>query len=83
VSDPAPGFLATPRRRYLLWVELLARVFAFQLLCTRCGGPLRPIAVVTERDAAARVLRHLDLATAPPPLAPARAPPGEESAFTS
>jgi hypothetical protein len=58
-------------------------VFAFHLVCTRCGGPLRPVAVVTERDAAARVLRHLDLATTPTPLAPARAPPGDDPAFTS
>jgi hypothetical protein len=80
VSDPPTA----PRRpRDLRWAELLMRVFAFQLVCARCGGPLRPIAVVTERDAAARVLRHLDLATAPPPLAPARAPPGEDPAFTS
>jgi hypothetical protein len=33
---------------------------------------------------AARVLRHLDLATAPPALAPARAPPRDDDpAFTS
>jgi hypothetical protein len=59
------------------------RVFAFDLICTRCGGPLRPIAVLTERESAARVLRHLELATQAPVLAPARAPPGDPSRFTS
>jgi hypothetical protein len=54
------------------------RVFVFDLLCARCGGPLRPVAVGIERQAAARVLRHLDLATAPPALAPARAPPRDD-----
>jgi hypothetical protein len=82
VSDPVPAPCLAPRRRSLLWVELLVRVFAFDLICTRCGGRLRPIAVVTEREAAARVLRHLDLATAPPTLAPARATPGDDPALT-
>jgi hypothetical protein len=83
VSDAVPRALAAPRRRSLLWVERLMRVFAFDRICTRCGGPLRPIAVVTERESAARGLRHLELATAAPVLAPARAPPGEDSNVTS
>jgi hypothetical protein len=58
-------------------------MLAFDPICARGGGALRPIAVVTEREAAARVLRHLDLATAPPAFTPARAPPGDHAAFTS
>jgi hypothetical protein len=58
-------------------------VFAFDLIRARCGGPLRLVAGGIEQQAAARVLRHLDLSTAPPALAPVRAPPRDDDpAFT-
>jgi hypothetical protein len=53
-------------------------VLAFDLICAGCGGPLRPVAAVIERDSAARVLPHLDLAIVPPACAPL----GEEPALT-
>ena len=56
MTEPVPGPLPMPRLRYLLRVELLVRVLAFDLECARFCGPLRKLAVVTEREAAARVL---------------------------
>jgi hypothetical protein len=60
-------------------VERLVRVFAVELICPQRGGRLSPVAVVIEREAAARVLRHLDLSEEPPKLASARAPPGDDA----
>ena len=54
---------------------LLKRVFAFDLeRCPACGrGTLRIIAAITRADVIRKILRHLKLATDPPPIAPARA----------
>ena len=72
---------AAPRRRTrkLLWAALLRRVFAHDILvCPRCDGPMRLIAVLTEPKEVARMLRHLGLPTDPPTTASARAPPQAE-----
>lgn len=74
-TPPAPA--AAPRRpRKLLWAALLRRVFAHDVLvCPRCEGPMRLIAVLTDPDVGGGILRHLGLPDTPPPVAPARGPP--------
>jgi hypothetical protein len=57
------------------WARLLKRVFAFDMeRCPGCGrGTLRIIAAITQAEVIGKILRHLKLATDPPPIAPARA----------
>jgi hypothetical protein len=45
-------------------------------LSTRCGGRRKLLAAITAPDSIRAVLAHLGLATQPPAIAPARAPPG-------
>jgi hypothetical protein len=56
------------------WARLLKRVFAFDMArCPASGrGTLRIIAAITHADVIRTMLRHLKLATDPPPIAPAR-----------
>ena len=59
---------------YWNWARLLGRVFnldmATCLFCRR--GSLRIIAAITQESVITRILRHLKLASIPPPIAPAR-----------
>jgi len=56
------------------WARLLGRVFALDMatcpLCRR--GSLRIMATITHEAVITRILRHLNLASVPPPIAPAR-----------
>jgi len=45
------------------------------LTCPNCKGVRRLLAFITHRDAIFKILSRLGLATAPPTIAPARAPP--------
>ena len=69
--DGAETHPATP---YWPWARLLGRVFGLEMrtcpLCRR--GSLHLIAVITQEAVSTRILRHLQLASLPPPLAPAR-----------
>jgi hypothetical protein len=59
---------------------LLARIYSvLPLICPECGSPMRLIAAVTEREPVQRILRHLGEAALPPPVSPARSPPGAEA----
>jgi hypothetical protein len=50
--------------------------FGFDVLtCPRCGGRLRPFALIEEAAVISRILRHLGLPTETPVPRPARAPP--------
>jgi hypothetical protein len=42
--------------------------------CAKCGGPLRVLAVIIEREPVRRILAHLGLPPDAPPLARARDP---------
>jgi Putative transposase len=57
------------------WARLLKRVFALEMAtCPFCQcGVLRLIAVITQESVSTRIVRHLQLAAVPPPIAPARA----------
>jgi hypothetical protein len=65
-------YAATPR---VDWANLLRRSFDVDVMaCAKCGGPLRVLAVITEREPVRHILAHLGLPTDPPPLARARDP---------
>jgi len=69
-------YAASPR---LDWASLLRRSFSVDVLeCAKCGGRLRVVAVITEREAARRILAHLGQPTEVPPVARARDPTDEQ-----
>ena len=70
--DGAETTTGTP---YWSWARLLGRVFGLDMrTCPFCRrGTLRIIAVITQEAVITRILRHLQLASVPPPIAPARA----------
>jgi len=59
---------------YWNWARLLGRVFDLDMgTCLFCRrGALRIIAAITQESVITRILRHLKLASVPPPIAPAR-----------
>ena len=63
-----------PGTPYWPWARLLRRVFGLDMAtCPFCRrGALRIIAVITQESVITRILRHLQLASVPPPIAPAR-----------
>jgi hypothetical protein len=75
------GAEAHPRTPYWPWARLLGRVFGLDMrTCPFCHqGTLRIIAVITQESVITRILRHLQLASVPPPIAPAR---GHQALFT-
>ncbi len=61
------------------WAALLRRSFAVDVLeCPKCHGPLRVVAVITEREPIRRILVHLGMPTEAPVLARARDPTGDD-----
>src|SRR5262249_19238772 len=69
--DGAEASTGTP---YWPWARLLGRVFGLEMAtCPFCRrGSLRIIAVITQESVITRILRHRQLASIPPPIAPAR-----------
>src|SRR6266571_5144355 len=69
--DGAEAPTGTP---YWPWARLLGRVFGLDMSTCPCcrRGSLRIIAVITQESVITRILRHLQLASVPPPIAPAR-----------
>jgi hypothetical protein len=58
---------------------LLARLYeAFPLACPVCRAQMRGSAFVTDRASITRILEPLGEPTRPPPVSPARGPPGWE-----
>jgi hypothetical protein len=70
VEEPEASFPAP----HWSWARLLKRVFAIDMeRCPVCQqGTLRIIAVITQGSVIKQILRHLQLAVDPPPIAPAR-----------
>jgi hypothetical protein len=67
--------------RYWPWAELMARSFQTDVtVCPSCGGRLKLVALVQDKQGVARFLRRLGEPTDTPPRAPARAPPYYKSA---
>ncbi len=65
---------ARPRTPYWSWARLLERVFGLEMgTCPVCGrGSMRIIADITQESVMTRILRHLQLDSVPPPIAPSR-----------
>src|SRR2546421_3833754 len=63
-----------PGTPYWPWARLLGRVFGLEMTtCPFCRrGSLRLSAVITQESVITRIWRHLQLASVPPPIAPAR-----------
>jgi len=58
------------------WALLLARIHENRpLQCPRCGGAMRILAFILEREVIARILQHIGEDTEPPAVLPARGPP--------
>ena len=88
-SEPSPDLAVEPDTRpeaaatsspqprsNLLWAQLMARSFGFDVLhCTRCGGRFRLIALIDDPRVIQKILSHLDLPTDAPAARPPRAPP--------
>jgi hypothetical protein len=57
------------------WARLLRRSLEVDVLqCPKCDGRLRVLAIITEREPVERILSHLGMPTAAPPVARARDP---------
>ena len=57
-------------------VQYEKRSFGFELLCSKCKGPLRLIALVKSEHVAKKILTAMHLPTEVPELHAARPPPG-------
>ncbi|HEX7508149.1 MAG TPA: hypothetical protein VF550_15340, partial [Polyangia bacterium] len=83
VPSPVEPTPATPAQqdkpkntsRYISWSELLRRTFGFEILCSKCNGSLRLIALIKTEDISKRILTAMHLPSAVPQLRPARPPP--------
>ena len=49
--------------------------FGFEIVCSKCKGPLRLIALIKTEDVAKKLLKAMHLPTEIPELHPARPPP--------
>ena len=75
-SDHPTSNKALPTNRYLDWATLLKRTFAIDALeCRFCGHPMHILAIIDDKQKAARILRAMGLPHTPPLHTPARAPP--------
>lgn len=83
-TTPAPAAFNKPQKparsgrrcRYIQWAELLRLTFGLTVdQCPACGGRMKLRALVRDPESIERFLRHQDLWSPPPSLAPARAPP--------
>ncbi len=62
-----------PHARNYTWAQLMARIFALDVLeCPRCGGRMRILAAIEDPSVAPKILDYLGLPSRPPPIAPAR-----------
>jgi hypothetical protein len=60
---------------YVDWASLLRRTFEVDVLrCSKCGGALRVLSVITDRETIQRILSHVGMAPDPQPLPRARDP---------
>ena len=80
-DEKRPAASRRPPHKYT-WPELMRRVFGFEVLrCPACKGRRRLVSMIMQRSVIVRILAHLGLATDPPPIQPARAPPQLEFEF--
>jgi hypothetical protein len=67
-TDYLPGPDDPARARRLTWSDLLRRVWQEDVLvCPRCGGAMRLVAVIQDPPVIEKILRHLGLWRRGPP----------------
>jgi hypothetical protein len=68
------GYESKTGTPYWNWARLLGRIFDLDMASCPfcCHGALRIIAAIAHESVITRILRHLKLASVPPPIAPAR-----------
>jgi hypothetical protein len=75
-TPSAPAGAPGRGRWNMLWAELMQRSFGFDpLVCGRCAGRLRLLAIIETAGVVRRILTHLGLPTEVPAACPPRAPP--------
>jgi hypothetical protein len=75
-GDATDGASGPSRGRGAQWAALMQRTFGLDVLvCPRCGGRLRLMALIEEAAVIKRILNHLGLPAEIPVPLPARAPP--------
>jgi hypothetical protein len=84
-EPPVPAAAAAPpvppplRPRRLRWAQLLRRALdQGGLTCPHCSIPMVVLAFLSDPQVVRKILLHLQLPAAPPPLAPGRLPEPEE-----
>jgi hypothetical protein len=92
VEHVAPNVISVARWHQLLdgrllatsprldWATLLRRTHGVDVFqCTKCGGRLRVVEVVSDKNEAAKIWGAIESGEAPEPRAraPSRAPPGQ------
>jgi hypothetical protein len=74
-AGPGNRSVSVPRSRNYSWAQLMARVFAIDVLeCPQCGGPLRVLAAIQSPEAIRKILDCLALPHARPAHRPGPAP---------
>ena len=60
------------------WAKLLKRTFEIDVShCAECGGEMKILAAIMEREALEKILKHVGIPPKPPPIAPPRYPQQE------
>ena len=75
-TQPEPPPKSKPRLpSHYLWAALIAHIYeVFALICPRCGGPMRIIALTTFSVEIQQILERIGVYTEPPRSTPARGP---------
>jgi hypothetical protein len=75
-AEPAPTEQDKPAStsKYIPWAELLRKTFGFEIVCSKCHGQLRLIALIKTEDVAQKILKAMHLPSDVPELHPARRP---------
>jgi hypothetical protein len=59
--EPAPPMSADEKTLRRRWADLIRRIFEVDpLVCAKCGGAMRVLAFVTNRESVRGILRHLE-----------------------
>jgi hypothetical protein len=67
------------RFRWVLWAELLRRVFDVDpLVCPNCSGRMKVIAAILKAEIVAKILHALGVPAEPPEIRRARSPPDHD-----
>jgi hypothetical protein len=84
-SQPGPVYTRRQPEKTALYqvMQLHLLTFGFELLCSKCKGALRLVALIKSEEVARKILTAMHLPTEVPELHPARPPPGTPGAAGS